>query len=207
MSSCSPGAQVLSPTGSRRFKVATIRLVCVEYRSPFLFIFFLSWSETTPCGKDTHQLRVTSWYFLPYAILKEQPAGSICYQLWKEPFLKIFRIIQDFQLLTWHEGTNWLFENADVHWGELSFTLSQPRVQKSCECEQLCFRMVVIFWKCYTAFHTLWFCSFIVFAQAATTPVWHHRFCLCCDEKHGRVQWARRQGFDFGLAWHYRSSR
>lgn len=54
MSSCSPGAQMLSPTGSSRFRVATIRLVCIEYRSPFLFIFFLSWSETIPCGKGKH---------------------------------------------------------------------------------------------------------------------------------------------------------
>lgn len=55
MSSCSPGAQMLSPTGSRRFRVATMRLVCIVYRSPFLFIFFLSWSETIPWGKVKHQ--------------------------------------------------------------------------------------------------------------------------------------------------------
>lgn len=63
MSSCSPGAQMLSPTGSKRFKVATIRLVCIVYLSPFLFIFFLSWSETIPWGKVKHQKTCTEGPF------------------------------------------------------------------------------------------------------------------------------------------------
>lgn len=48
---CSPGAHVFIPTGSRRFRVATIRLVCFEYLSIFFFIFFLSWSEMIPWGR------------------------------------------------------------------------------------------------------------------------------------------------------------
>lgn len=63
MSSCSPGAQMLSPTGSRRFRVATMRLVCIVYLSPFLFIFFLSWSETIPWGKVKHQKTCTEGPF------------------------------------------------------------------------------------------------------------------------------------------------
>ena len=46
MSSWSPGAQMFKPMGSNRFRAATIREVCMEYRSPLRFIFFLSWSET-----------------------------------------------------------------------------------------------------------------------------------------------------------------
>lgn len=50
MSSWSPGAQMFNPMGSNRFRAATIREVCMEYRSPLRFIFFLSWSETAACA-------------------------------------------------------------------------------------------------------------------------------------------------------------
>lgn len=50
MSSWSPGAQMFNPMGSNRFRAATIRDVCMEYRSPLRFIFFLSWSETAAYG-------------------------------------------------------------------------------------------------------------------------------------------------------------
>ena len=46
MSSWSPGAQMFRPMGRSRFRAATISEVCMEYRSPLRFIFFLSWSET-----------------------------------------------------------------------------------------------------------------------------------------------------------------
>lgn len=76
---------MLSPTGSRRFRVATIRLVCIEYRSPFLFIFFLSWSETIPWGKGKHQNTRNarknwfnvSCYVPPYADLDSLHTPSI----------------------------------------------------------------------------------------------------------------------------------
>lgn len=95
MSSCSPGAQMLSPTGSRRFRVATIRLVCIEYRSPFLFIFFLSWSETIPWGKVKHQktrnaqdqLCFMSWidtntHNIQQTLIPSTPLQSMCPYLW-----------------------------------------------------------------------------------------------------------------------------
>lgn len=37
------GKQTLSPTGSSLFTEATMREVCVEYRSPFLLILLFSW--------------------------------------------------------------------------------------------------------------------------------------------------------------------
>lgn len=84
MSSCSPGAQILSPTGNKRFRVATIRLVCMEYRSPFLFIFFLSWSETIPWDKIQQQktwnadkYKLSNGILIPFA-----PIQSICPYLW-----------------------------------------------------------------------------------------------------------------------------
>lgn len=57
ISSWSPGAQMFSPTGSKRLRAATIRDVWREYRSPRFFIFFLSWSDTPPWA-HSHALSV-----------------------------------------------------------------------------------------------------------------------------------------------------
>lgn len=64
MSSWSPGAQMFNPMGSSRFRAATIREVCMEYRSPLRFIFFLSWSETAAYGTNQGLDSVTA--FLPF---------------------------------------------------------------------------------------------------------------------------------------------
>lgn len=44
MSSWSPGVHIFKPIGSIFLSAATIKDVCMEYKSPLRFDFFLSWS-------------------------------------------------------------------------------------------------------------------------------------------------------------------